>query len=186
MSDGLSQSHTTQERFCPIPQTRTVCTGVPPLLIAFYTGSVSVTAGSDGDDIVVSVEGDSDGVVVSIGDHDCELDRADAATLRAAIGDAMADRRTFVRTACEYRPDGRYAVERRAGDDSAAKVFEDIAAVEELYESLPDEFDAADIGRSGITGSRRQLLVRHFAEQPSFDCRLVCRNPLTARKTAEE
>lgn len=97
----------------------------------------------------------------------------------------MADRRVFLRTACEYRPDGSYAVERRAGEDGAAKVFESVAAVERLYESLPTEFDADDVGRSEITGSRRHLLVRHVAEHPRFDCRIVCRNPLTARKGGE-
>jgi hypothetical protein len=131
----------------------------------------------------VSVSADGDAVVITVADRVCELDRADAAELRAAIGEAVADRRTFLRTACEYRPDGSYAVERRAADgDSPAKVFESVEAVRELYDRLPTEFDAEAVGRSGITGSRRHLLIRHFAEHPAFDCSITCRNPLTARK----
>jgi hypothetical protein len=39
-----------------------------------------------------------------------------------------------------------------------------------LYEELPERFAAEDIGRKGLTGGRRHLLVRHFAEHPAFDC----------------
>lgn len=75
----------------------------------------------------------------------------------------------------------------RRGADSAgnAKVFESFDALRRLYDRLPDEFDADDVGRSGITGSRRHMLVRHFAEHPGFDCRIASRNPLTACKADE-
>ena len=75
----------------------------------------------------------------------------------------------------------------RRGADSAgnAKVFESFDALCRLYDRLPDEFTAEDVGRSGITGSRRHMLVRHFAEHPGFDCSISSRNPLAARKTDE-
>jgi hypothetical protein len=39
------------------------------------------------------------------------------------------------------------------------------------------------VSRTGITGSRRHMLVRHFAEHPAFDCRITRRNPLTVEKS---
>ncbi|PSP88084.1 hypothetical protein BRC90_09005 [Halobacteriales archaeon QS_4_69_34] len=33
-----------------------------------------------------------------------------------------------------------------------------------LYEELPERFAAEDVGRKGLTGGRRHLLVRHFAD----------------------
>lgn len=76
----------------------------------------------------------------------------------------------------------------RRGADSAgnAKVFHSFDEVRRLYGRLPAEFTAADVERTGITGSRRHMLVRHFAEHPAFDCRITSRNPLTARKTPKE
>ncbi|UPW00202.1 hypothetical protein M0R88_17015 [Halorussus gelatinilyticus] len=64
-------------------------------------------------------------------------------------------------------------------------MFEDFRELRRLFDRLPDEFSADDVGRTGITGSRRHMLVRHFAEHPSFDCTITRRNPLTAEKTAE-
>ena len=61
-------------------------------------------------------------------------------------------------------------------------MFERFTALERLYRRLPDEFTAEEVGRSGLTGGRRHMLVRHFAEHPAFDCELVSRQPLTVRK----
>lgn len=55
-----------------------------------------------------------------------------------------------------------------------------------MYERLPAEFTADDVGRTGITGSRRHMMVRHFAEHPAFECSITRRNPLTARKVTSE
>jgi hypothetical protein len=64
-------------------------------------------------------------------------------------------------------------------------VFESFGTLRRLFDRLPDELSADDVGRTGITGSRRHMLVRHFAEHPAFDCTITRRNPLTAEKTAE-
>lgn len=74
----------------------------------------------------------------------------------------------------------------RRGADSAgnSKVFESFAALRRLFDRLPAEFTADDVGRTGITGSRRHMLVRHFAEHPQFDCSISRRNPLAGEKTA--
>jgi hypothetical protein len=130
------------------------------------------TVASDGDDVVVTLDGTT---------H--RLDAAAAARLRESLGDAIARERTFLRTACRRRADGRYVVRRRGADsDGHSKVFESRAAAVALFEDLPDEFVAADVGRAGISGNRRHLLVHHFAEHPGFACELVSRQPLTARK----
>lgn len=72
----------------------------------------------------------------------------------------------------------------RRGADSAGneKVFDSFRRLERLYERLPGTFDADDVGRTGITGSRRHMVVRHFAEHPAFDCGTVSRNPLRVSK----
>ena len=104
--------------------------------------------------------------------------------MQSAVGDALVERREFFRTACEYREDGSYVVERRGADSSGnAKVFDSVERARRLFERLPAEFSAEDVGRTGITGSRRHMLVRHFAEHPAFDCTIASRNPLTAEKT---
>jgi len=56
-------------------------------------------------------------------------------------------------------------------------------ALRAVYESLPEEFVASDV--TAASGSRRHLLVRHFAEHPAFDCELVSEQPLTARKAPD-
>ena len=107
----------------------------------------------------------------------------DARALRADLTDAIADRREFVHTAGEHRGDGSYAVERRGADSAGhAKVFDRFGGLERLYDGLPNEFTAADVGEPGLTGGRRHLVLRHLAEHPAFDCVLVSRQPLTARK----
>ena len=54
-----------------------------------------------------------------------------------------------------------------------------------MFHRLPEQFTAEDIGRTGITGSRRHMMVRHFAEHPSFACSIDSRNPLTVGKSED-
>jgi hypothetical protein len=143
---------------------------VPPLLVEFSREQPVAT--SDGESILVTIDGTQ---------H--RLSRAAARELQTAIGDAMVERREFVHTSGEHREDGSYVVARRGADSAGnAKVFESFARIERLYERLPDEFAADDVSRTGITGSRRHMLVRHFAEHPAFDCRITQRNPLIVEK----
>uniref|UniRef100_UPI003742D19E DUF7528 family protein n=1 Tax=Halorarum salinum TaxID=2743089 RepID=UPI003742D19E len=111
------------------------------------------------------------------------MSRDAAADLQEAIGDALTERREFFRTAGEYRTDGSYVVSRKAADSAGnAKVFDSFEELRRLYDRLPDEFSAEEVGRTGITGSRRHMLIRHLAEHPAFDCSITRRNPLTAEK----
>nr|WP_240148901.1 hypothetical protein [Halorubellus sp. JP-L1] len=112
------------------------------------------------------------------------MTRADAVALKERLADAVVSDREFFRTAGRHREDGSYEVRRRGADSSGnAKVFQDFDALDRLYERLPDAFDADDVSRTGITGSRRHMLVRHFAEHPAFDCEIANRSPLRAEKT---
>jgi hypothetical protein len=112
-----------------------------------------------------------------------ELSRETATDLQDAVGDALTERREFFRTAGTFREDGSYEVSRRSADSAGnAKVFRTFDAMARLFDRLPAEFTAEDVGRTGITGSRRHLLVRHFGEHPDFPCRISSRNPLTAEK----
>ncbi|WP_323675217.1 hypothetical protein [Halorubellus sp. PRR65] len=116
-----------------------------------------------------------------------ELSRADAVALKERLGEAVVADREFFRTAGRHREDGTYEVRRRGADSTGnAKVFRDFDAVERLYERLPATFDADDVSRTGITGSRRHMLVRHFAEHPAFDCEITSRSPLRVAKTDED
>lgn len=147
-----------------------------PLLIEFSDGNA--TASADGDAIVVEVD-----------DATFELTREAAAELHESLGAALTERREFFRTAGEFRADGTYVVSRKSADSAGnAKVFDSFDALRRLYDRLPDQFDAEDVGRTGITGSRRHMVIRHFAEHPAFDCSIHRRNPLSARKleVAEE
>ncbi len=125
-------------------------------------------------------------VVLSVGEESRRLTPATAAALRTALGDAVADRRDFVHTVGERRPDGSYVVHRRGADSAGnSVVFDSFAALRRLYERLPAHADAAAVGEAAdVTGSRRHLLVRHFAEHPAFPCHLTSRSPL--RVTAED
>jgi hypothetical protein len=124
-------------------------------------------------------------VRVTVAGDQFSLSRAAAAELRAAVGDALTRRDDFHRTACERRADGSYVVQRRAADSTGnAVVFDDASDLRALFDALPDRFGADDVPESVATGSRRHLLVRHFAEHPAFQCDLTARNPLTAEKTA--
>ncbi|WP_049970009.1 DUF7528 family protein [Haladaptatus cibarius] len=118
-----------------------------------------------------------------------ELSRCEADRLREALGRALTRRTEFFNTVGEHRDDGSYVVSRRGADSSGhRKVFQNFDALAELYDRLPPEFTAEDTGNAGsagergLTGGRRHMLVHHFAEHPEFDCELVSRQPLTARK----
>ncbi|WP_394346050.1 DUF7528 family protein [Halorussus pelagicus] len=123
---------------------------------------------------------------MAVEDRAYELSRDEAADLQDAVGDALTERREFFRTAGVHREDGTYEVVRRGADSSGnSKVFESFAALGRLFDRLPEKFSADDVGRTGITGSRRHMLVRHVAEHPDFDCTITKRNPLTVEKTGE-
>lgn len=129
------------------------------------------------------VESDGSTVLVRFGGADIELTRTEAATLVQQLSDALCERREFFRTAGEHRTDGSYVVSRRGAQSSGhRKVFESFGHLRRLYERLPAVFTAEAVGRTGLTGGRRHMLVRHFAEHPAFDCDLVSRQPLTVRK----
>ncbi len=126
-------------------------------------------------------------VLLRVGDEQRALDREAARDLRDALDDALTERRAFLHTVGVHREDGSYVVERRGADSAGhRKVFESLEALRRLYDRLPAEFTAEDVTATGVTDGRRHLLVRHVAEHPAFDCELVSRQPLTARKTAGE
>jgi len=132
------------------------------------------------------VTGGDESVVLEVEGRSYALSRAEAAELQAAIGEAITHSREFLRTVGEHREDGRYVVSRRGADSTGnAKVFESFDVLRRLYERLPDAFTADDVGRTGITGSRRHMLVHHFCEHPAFDCGIDRRSPLTASKADE-
>jgi hypothetical protein len=148
------------------------------LLIEFFPGEgneqtsgVRVTA--TGESIAVTIDGET---------H--ELSREAARELQEGIGDAMTQKREFLHTAGEHREDGKYVVSRRSADSAGnTKVFDDFEQLTRLFDRLPSEITAEEVSRTGITGSRRHMLVRHFAEHPAFDCEIERRNPLTVTKT---
>lgn len=108
---------------------------------------------------------------------------SEARQVQDALGTALSSEHEFLHTACIHRPDGSYVVSRRGADSTGhRKVFDSFEALERLYDRLPLEFDAKTVERTGLTGSRRHMLLRHFAEHPNFECELVSRQPLTVRK----
>ncbi|MFB6146915.1 MAG: hypothetical protein ABEJ08_04440 [Halobacteriaceae archaeon] len=122
-------------------------------------------------------------MTVRLDDTVVELSRHRAARLRERLGIALSRSREFAHTVAERRPDGRYVVRRRRAESSGhAKVFESFEALVTLYDDLPREFTAEALTRDGMTGGRRHLVLRHLVEHPAFDCALVARQPLTARK----
>jgi len=136
---------------------------------------------------LLSVEAVGDEVVLTINDESISLSRRAARELTHSVGDALTEREEFFRTACERREDGSYVIERRGADSTGnSSVFESFAEVRRLFDRLPREFGAEDVQAAGITGSRRHMLVRHFAEHPAFSCSLASRNPLRAKKEPTE
>ncbi len=138
---------------------------------------------SDGNTLTAAGSDDGRGVLLELDGDEHRLSRAEARRLRDSLGDALTQRREFLYTAGTHREDGSYVVERRGADSAGhSKVFERYDALERLYGRLPDAFTAEAVGRTGLTGGRRHLVVRHLAEHPAFDCELVSRQPLTVRK----
>lgn len=134
----------------------------------------------------MTVESDDEAIVLTVGGQTCELSRDAASDLQEAIGSALTEKREFFRTAGEYRQDGSYVVSRRGADSTGnAKVFTSFEELRRLYDRLPEEFTAEDVGRTGITGSRRHMIIRHLGENPAFDCRIASRNPLTGKKESQ-
>jgi hypothetical protein len=150
-----------------------ICSGVPRLLVAFSDCEQSITASVDGGEIHVTVGGDT-----------IALTRETAAQLRDVVGDALTRREEFFRTACEHREDGSFVVERRGANTTGnSTVFDSFEEARRLFERLPESFTVEDVSSGGITGSRRHMLVRHFAEHPAFACALASQSPLEAEKT---
>lgn len=131
----------------------------------------------------MAANADGDGVRVRLDGETLTLSRREAVRLRRSLGEALVEEREFLDTTGIHRPDGCYVVARRAADSQGhRKVFDSFGALRALYDRLPARFTAEHVGREGLTGSRRHMVVRHLAEHPAFDCRLVRRQPLTARK----
>jgi hypothetical protein len=131
-----------------------------------------VDARSDGEAVLLQVDGEA-----------VRLSREAAVALGDDLERALTERHEFLRTAGERREDGSYVVERRGADSSGhRKVFDSFDALDRLYDRLPTEFTAEAVGRSGLTGGRRHMVVRHFVEHPAFECDLASRQPLTVRK----
>lgn len=128
---------------------------------------------------------DGGSVVITLGGEDHVLTREESVQLRDNLTGVLTERQEFLRTACEYREDGTYVIERRHADSSGhRKVFDSFEELRRLFDRLPREFTADVVGRSGLTGACRHLLVRHFVEHPRFECELVNRQPLTVEKSA--
>ncbi len=128
---------------------------------------------------------DGRSVVITLGGEEPVLTREESVQLRDGLTGALTERQEFLRTACEYREDGTYVIERRHADSSGhRKVFDSFKKLKRLFDRLPRKFTANVVGRSGLTGARRHLLIRHFVEHPRFECELVNRQPLTVEKSA--
>lgn len=132
------------------------------------------------------VDSTATGVVVTAGEAVAELTREEASDLRDRLSEALTERREFVRTVGVHREDGSYVVERRGADSAGhRKVFGSFEHLRRLHDRLPASFTAEDVGRSGLTGGRRHMVLRHLVEHPAFDCELASRQPLTAEKGAD-
>jgi hypothetical protein len=156
-----------------------VWNGVRRLLIEKFSGS---HADRTGEGLSVT-PGDGDGVQLRLDGETHSLTAEQARALRSALGEALERRREFLHTVGRHRADGAYVVRRRrASSTGHRKVFDTPETLRALYEGLPREFTAEDVETAGLSGGRRHLVVRHLAEHPGFDCALVSRQPLTARK----
>lgn len=121
---------------------------------------------------------------MSAGSTTLEFSRAAATALREAVGEALTQRHEYLHTEGIHREDGTYVVVRRGADSAGnAQVFDGFGALTELFAELPDTIDATDMGETGVTGSRRHMLVWHLVEHPAFPCVLRSRNPLEAEKS---
>jgi hypothetical protein len=141
--------------------------GVATLRIPYSRSGVTATA--DGDAIVLTATHESS--------------HAAARELADAVENSPTARREFLHTTGHHRADGRYVVARRGADSAGnRKVFDSVEALRRRYARLPYRFDAEAVGRTGINGSRRHMIVRHFAEHAAFHCRTVSRNPLVVEK----
>lgn len=166
------------ERFC-----RVVCRGVASLLVEFSGANSTAHTDETGSPQDVAATTDGPTVRVSIGGDGYDLSREQAAALAEAVGDALSERQEFLRTAGEHREDGSYVVSRRGADSTGnSTVFESFDELRRTFDRLPESFGADDLTRAGITGSRRHMLVRHFAEHPAFPATLASRNPLRVEK----
>lgn len=134
----------------------------------------------------MDVDSTATGVALTLGAEGTELTREQARSLRDRLSAALTERHEFVRTVGVHREDGSYVVERRGADSSGhRKVFGSFEHLRRLYDRQSGAFTAEDVGRSGLTGGRRHMVVRHVAEHPAFDCELVSRQPLTVEKRGE-
>ena len=149
-------------------------------LIEKFCGSTDT---SESVSSVPSAESDGDTVRVTVGGRTHVLDRARAEELRNDLEDALEEQLAFVHTAGEHRRSGEYVVERRGADSAGhRKVFESFAALQRLFQRLPDTFTAEDLTRAGLTAGRRHMVLWHFVEHPAFECTLTSRQPLTVEK----
>lgn len=161
---------------CPRPRHQTRIAEVAARRLVEKSPACNATCSPDGRAVTVELDGDR---------H--TLSRAEAIALHDRLGAALSERREFLRTVGHHRDDGSYVVERRGANSAGhSKVFPDFAELERLYDRLPAEFGAEAVGRTGLTGGRRHMLVHHLAEHPAFDCSLVAHQPLTARKAGGE
>lgn len=145
--------------------------GVVTLRIGFSPAG-RVDASRDGDTIEVTVDGTS-----------FRLSRRTATALRSAIGTAVRERRSFLRTEGIHRADGQYEIRRRCADSSGnATVFQSFDTLVAAVDDLPTNIGAADVEPLGVSGSRRHMVVWHLLEHPSFEYELVSRNPLRIRR----
>lgn len=156
------------ERFYSLPPKEGPWPGVHPLLIAFSDPLAKRTE----DVVVLRIAGERYALSLDV-----------ARSLHVDLHDALTERQSFVHTTSVRHVDGRYIIERRRAASSGNQIaFDSIEAVQDCFDDLPDTFGAADVEYEGITGSRRHLLVRHFAESAEFTCELICENPLQAKK----
>lgn len=130
-----------------------------------------------------NAERTEDTVLLRIAGEQYALPIEAARSLHVDLSDALTERQSFLDTACVRHADGRYVIERRRAASSGNRIaFDSTEALRDCFDALPNTFGATDVERDGITGSRRHLLVRHFAESPAFECELICENPLEAKK----
>ncbi|MFB6253303.1 MAG: hypothetical protein ABEI06_01675 [Halobacteriaceae archaeon] len=141
------------------------------------------SSNSDYSSCSVHVQAHPDSVVVEYNNTSLELSRREARVLAQSLKDSLTQEYEFLQTTGNHRHNGEYVVERRNADSSGhRKVFDSFDNLKRLYKRLPEEFSADDLGRSGLTNGRKHMVLWHFVEHPEFPCRLLKRQPLTAKK----